>query len=354
MRAAPVVSLLFSRLRPYRRRMPVARAAAGGLLLPFALLALVHVPHGQVITPLPAGPVAITAIAVGLNPSDSSHDRVSRFVYAGGVAIDAPGRFGGLSDIDVLPDGRAVLVADEGQMLDMRIVLDASGRLSGITDLRRSPLTGLDGRALTDKAWADSEGVAVLANGDRLVSFERQHRIWRYPAGGGPPVAAPAPTGAASFPLNAGLEALAALPATTSSWPAGSYLAGSEGGIVWLCELAGGCRQTALGSRVPEGFGLTGIAVCPDGQTLALLTRAYDQERGVRVRVRLVGREAIDSAEAPQLDELVLDEPLTRDNFEGLAIVKGRAPGTLRLYLLSDNNFSATQRTYLLAFDWMR
>ena len=24
--------------------------------------------------------------------------------------------------------------------------------------------------------WADSEGVAVLANGDRLVSFERQHR----------------------------------------------------------------------------------------------------------------------------------------------------------------------------------
>ncbi len=354
MRAAPVLSLLFSRLRRPWRPAAVSRAAARGPLLSFALLALSHVTHGQGITPLPAGPVAITAIAVGLNPSDSSHDRVSRFVYAGGVAIDAPGRFGGLSDLDVLPDGRAVLVADEGQMLDMRIVLDASGRLSSITDLRRSPLTGFDGRPLTDKVWADAEGVAVLADGDRLVSFERQHRIWRYPAAGGPPVAVPAPAAAASLPSNAGLEALAVLPAATSSAAAGSYLVGSEGGVVWLCELAGACRETALGSRVPEGFALTGIAVSPDGGTLALLTRAFDEERGVRVRVRLAGREAIDSADAPQLDELVLDEPLTRDNFEGLAIVNGRAPGTLRLYLLSDNNFSAAQRTYLLAFDWMR
>ena len=43
--------------------------------------------------------------------------------------------------------------------------------------------------------------------------------------------------------------------------------------------------------------------------------------------------------------------PLTRDNFEGLAIVAG-AGTTKRLYLLSDNNYSTAQRTYLLAFDW--
>jgi hypothetical protein len=239
-------------------------------------------------------------------------------------------------------------------MLEMRLVLDASGRLSGIADFHRSPLTGLDGLPLTDKTWADAEGVAVLPNGDRLVSFERQHRIWRYPAAGGRPVAVPAPPTASSLPLNAGLEALAVLHGTTSSSAGASYLAGSEGGVVWLCAMAADCRPTALGSRVPKGFGLTAIAVSPDGQTLALLSRLYEPERGVRVILRLVGREAIDSAEAPQLDELVLDEPLTRDNFEGLAILNGRTRGALRLYLLSDNNFSATQRTYLLAFDWMR
>jgi hypothetical protein len=27
----------------------------------------------------------------------------------------------------------------------------------------------------------DAEGMAILANGDRLVSFERNHRIWLYP-----------------------------------------------------------------------------------------------------------------------------------------------------------------------------
>ena len=70
--------------------------------------------------------------------------------------------------------------------------------------------------------------------------------------------------------------------------------------------------------------------------------------------LRLVGRSAIDSASAPLLDELAINEPLTRDNFEGVALVDGPQPGVLRIYLLSDNNFSATQKTYLLAFDWKK
>ena len=49
-----------------------------------------------------------------------------------------------------------------------------------------------------------------------------------------------------------------------------------------------------------------------------MLTRLFDPGRGVHIVVRLVGRAAIDNATAPQLDELVLDNPLTRDNFEGI------------------------------------
>jgi hypothetical protein len=334
-----------------RFRARLSRLFVMGLLVVAALTAVTQWPHAQALAPQPAGPVAMTASPVPLNPSNPGQDRVGRFVYAGGLSLSAPPRFGGLSDIAVMADGRAVIVTDEGQFYELRIVLDASGRLASIADARRTPLVGLDGRPLSDKTVADSEGVALLSNGDRLVSFERQHRIWRYPSGGGPPVPAPAPDTAPTFPPNAGLEALAVLPGGTGS----AYLAGSEGGSqVWQCRLDDGCRETALGKRVPDDYGLTAMAASPDGATLALLARSFSPERGVRVVVRLAARAAIDSASAPLLDELVLGEPLTRDNFEGMALVNGREAGGLRLYLLSDNNFSDSQKTYLLAFDWKK
>jgi hypothetical protein len=43
--------------------------------------------------------------------------------------------------------------------------------------------------------------------------------------------------------------------------------------------------------------------------------------------------------------------PMTVDNFEGLAAVP-RTDGSVRFYLLSDDNGLAHQRTLLLAFDW--
>lgn len=294
--------------------------------------------------------VPVTATPVALNGSDPSQDRVGRFVYAGGLEIAGPDsvRLGGLSDLEVLDDGRLLSVTDEGQFVQARLVLDSSGRLAGLADVTMTPLAGMDGRPLPDKSAADAEGITVLPGGDRLVSFERQHRIWRYPAGGGAPAAAPAPASAPTLPLNTGMEALASAPA----FGEGAYLVGSEGGTVWLCELAGECRETMLGRRVLAGYGLPALAVSPDGDLLVVVSRAFDAVRGVRVVVRLLGRDAIDRPDAPVVDELALVDPLTRDNFEGAALVRGTAPGALRLYLLSDNNYSSDQRTYLFAFDW--
>ena len=259
-------------------------------------------------------------------------------------------RFGGLSDLTVTTDNRFFGVTDEGQLFDGRLVLDGDNQLTGVTDLKLLILKAPDGRQLTEKVEADSEGLALLPNGDRLVSFERQHRIWRYPSGGGPPQAAPAPPGIAALPANTGLEGLTAFPDGGRT----AYLAGTEEGDVWMCTLTDGCRATALRSRIPAGHSLTALSVSPDGSVLAILTRLFEPGRGVHIVLRLVGRAAIDNATAPQLDELVLDNPLTRDNFEGISLVDGRGRGALRLYLLSDNNFSAEQHTYLLAFDWQR
>ena len=43
--------------------------------------------------------------------------------------------------------------------------------------------------------------------------------------------------------------------------------------------------------------------------------------------------------------------PYTVDNMEGIAALRNK-DGSIRLYLLSDDNLNKVQRTVLLAFDW--
>ena len=288
--------------------------------------------------------ITIRASAVALNPSDPTQNRVGPFIYAGGLEINGIGtdRLHGLSDLAVLPDNRLVAVTDEGDMVEARIVLDARGRLSNVVDGRLSHLVDLDGKHLRGKRRSDAEGLAVLPNGDRLVSFEREHRIWLY-RGDSRPV--PVPTPAARFPENEGIEAL--VPYAPAS--ADSYLAGSEVGMVWLCSIRSSCEPTRLGAMVPLGYGLTAMAAYDDAGSLVLLARAYDDRRGARVIVRVLGPRAADTPR--QLAELRMEPPLIRDNFEGVAAVR-QPGGVVRFYIVSDDNFSPKQHTYLLAFDW--
>jgi hypothetical protein len=50
------------------------------------------------------------------------------------------------------------------------------------------------------------------------------------------------------------------------------------------------------------------------------------------------------------VDEMTMAAPLTVDNFEDAVVP--RATGGIRLYIVSDDNASASQRTFLLGFDW--
>ena len=58
-------------------------------------------------------------------------------------------------------------------------------------------------------------------------------------------------------------------------------------------------------------------------------------------------------AGSPVIDELTIMAPLTRDNFEGVSVVT-RPAGVYRFYLISDDNFTQAQHTYLMAFDWQQ
>ena len=298
----------------------------------------VHLPK----LPVRAGPaIAVQTVPVALNDQDPGQTSLGTFTFAGGLSLtsDQTSRLHGLSDLEVTPDGHLTAVSDEGDLLQARIVLNPSGRLTGLTGARLTTLTDLSGQPLQGKVASDSEGLAILANGDRLISFERQDRVWLYPARGGNPRAVPAPQ--ASFPENGGLEALGPAPTIAAD----AYLAGGEdSGEVWICRVSTTCTPTSPVAKPPE-FGLVAIRSLADGST-AYLLRAYDPVRGNRVTLEI-------RKSSETLARLDLARPLTVDNFEGVSAVRLR-DGRTRFFLISDDNFNTkSQRTLLLAFDWM-
>ncbi len=262
------------------------------------------------------------------------------FTYAGGIALtsDDTSRLHGLSDLKVSPRGDLLAESDEGDLLKARLVFDGECHLVGVTDARLTVLNGVDGKPLQTKEEADSEGIAVLANGDMLVSFEEHDRILVYPAKGGPPREAPSP--AVKFPFNLGMEALAAYP---RAGPDAYIVGGEASGQTWICRLSAPCVEDRKVEKAADFF-LVAVAPLDDGR-IAYLLRAWDPIRGSRISLVLYDPKG---AEIARLD---LAKPLTVDNFEGLAAVPGQT-GDIRFYLISDDNFSPSQRTLLLAFDW--
>jgi hypothetical protein len=178
-------------------------------------------------------PRRVTRKTAGL-PAKISLD--GGFTYAGGVVLTSneTSRLHGLSDLAIAPDGSLAAITDEGDFFQAHLQLDEAGRLVGLTGGKLEPLRGLDGQALQGKDKSDAEGLAMLPNGDRLISFERDHRIWLYPSTGpgtwGTPRAVPRP--ATVFPDNEGMEAIAAYPFAGPD----AYLVGGEEGEVWLCR----------------------------------------------------------------------------------------------------------------------
>ena len=289
-------------------------------------------------SPLAAGP----AISVVVEPvSEGPTASVGTFRYAGGFVMTSAdtSRLHGLSDLEVMADGRIVAISDDGDLVKGRIVLAADGSLTGINQMILVPLTDQSGKPLGgDKATSDAEGLAILPNGDMLVSFERQHRIWLYPAKSGPPRAVPFPNTA--FPDNDGMEALALDPATGP----GAYLVGREDTReTWTCRLSGGCITGVQPGDATMGK-LVAARALPGGRW-AFLLRDFNMTSGATIRILITDRAG------RTLDLHTITRPATVDNFEGISALP-RADGSVRFYLLSDDNFSPAQRTLLLAFDW--
>ncbi|WP_135212873.1 esterase-like activity of phytase family protein [Vitreimonas flagellata] len=284
-------------------------------------------------------------------------ESVGQLRFRGGLhlQVSPDDVFGGLSGLEVLEDGRLVAITDDGRWFEAQLNLDEAGALVGLSDARIALMRDEDGLPFENKAAGDSEGLAQLPDGRFAVSFEQRPRMLIYDLNRDGPFGAaqrgPRLAETSRLRRNVGLEALA----VTSE---GALLVGAEGlnrrsTPLWVAPLdASSPAPQRVNYPLSDGFALTSLDHLPDGG-FVVLERFYAPIIGARARVTRFAEASLDaSGEALPGVELLAEitPPLAVDNFEGVAAV--RAPdGGVRLYVVSDDNFSARQRTLLLAFD---
>jgi len=320
-------------------RIPLVAAAA-------ALLLLANNTH--------ADPLILSAKEIELNPFEPAQRTVGPLEFLAGYELSSESEhWGGLSGMAVSADGELLTaVADTGRWYRIGLEHDSKGRLTGFIGAESGWLLDTQGKPPRKKIYGDAEAITALPDDNFLVAFEQKHRIWLYknPAQGHaltePAVVAGVPGGIANLPRNGGIEAMTRL-------PSGEYLLLSESGVA-----ADGDRLGWIGRRskwaelrlAPTGsFEPSDLALLPDGDPL-LLERYFNLLEGFVSRLSVIDARSLAPGALLKPRELaVFAAPLNVDNFE--AVAARQAPdGSTLIYILSDDNQRAFQRTLLLQF----
>ena len=255
------------------------------------------------------------------------------------------GDFGGISALVALKDGRLLGVSDAGALIGFGMSGDVRADRPFI-----AALPGAFGKGITYKD-RDSEGIAYDAVSGRVwVSYEHKHAIRRFPASMSRVDGMIRPATMRGWPRNSGAEALVRL-------NDGRFLAFAEGGpddgIYPAIQFSGdpveaGTTQYSFRYRPTQGYRITDASQLPDGRLLVLERRIGFPE-GFTAKLLILDPIKI-VRDATVAGEIIatLAPPLLVDNMEGLAITQEK--GRTIIWLISDNNFNAIQRTLLLKF----
>lgn len=290
---------------------------------------------------------------------------VNTLDWRGGLVLTSPEPdFGGWSGLAIDATGENILaVSDAGHWLIARLISEKD-RLAKLDEAKIGPILSLKKKSLKGKRDQDAEAIALfsgsLAEGEVLISFERNHRIGVFAIG---PDGLSAPRRYLTLPKdtqklsrNKGLEGLAVLRggenksrilAFAESLPDKN---GNHSGWLWRKDK----EPARLALTNPGEYEVTDLAALADGGVL-VLERRYRWYEGVKMRLRHI--EARDIAPGAVLVGTVLldaDQTQQIDNMEGLAVYETTTGETV-VTLISDNNFNADQqRTVLLQFSWRR
>jgi hypothetical protein len=292
------------------------------------------------------------------DPHDPSRRRFGQLEFRGGLTLKSSSKdFGGLSAIRFLGDGaHFISLTDRGKWLTARLTYEGP-HPKAVVDALLAPILGADGYALAGRGRHDTESIAD-DDGLLYVGIEGVNKILRFDfakdgvRARGHPI--PVPPAIRTLPKNKGLEALVFVPRNQPI--GGTLIAISERGL----DSAGNIRGFLIGGSAPgefsvkriKQFDVTDAALLPSGDLL-ILERSLSWPEGLLIQIRRIS--AGDIRPDALIDGPVLFEADLRfeiDNMEGLTVHRA-ADGETVLTLVSDDNFSALQRTILLQFTFV-
>ncbi len=330
-------------------------AAMRVLLLCLLIWALVPGWAGEQRLPLFEGAPPVSVRRVELNPHDPAQRRVGALTYLGGITLASRSpAFGGYSSLHVTGD-RFTLLSDGGNILRFRMGADWRPHEWRFDNLPAGPSTGWM------KSDRDSESLAVdPRTGQLWVGFENFNQIWRYAPDFARAEGHVAPRAMENWPGNGGAESMARMPdgrfvvisevakVERRFWRGGeASRRDSRQGLIFPGDpLNGHVRRFAY--RVSRGFDVADAAALPDG-SLVVVERRFRLPYHFSNRIMLVPAAHIVPGRVARGRLLAeLDSPLIHDNFEGVAVT--REAGATILWLVSDDNQSVWQHSYLLKF----
>ena len=295
-----------------------------------------------------AQPMALEAQRLRLNDLTFDSETVGNLKFRGGVRLTSSDkRFGGLSGLHIAADGGDfIALSDSGYRFLGRLVYDDSGNLVGASDTRIEALRGMQGEQLTEKEWHDAESIASAPQGGTVVAFERNNRLWIYPAGGGKPRRVSTPKELDEAPTYGGVKALTLL-ADNQLFMLTAGLQAPCGVVAWV---GGDNSWSKMSYCIEKGFTPTGAATLPGGDILVAERRLPF----VAVRLRRVSAADIKPGAQLKAKEIaLLENALVFHNVQGTAARKGKG-GEALIYLISDDNFVGPQPTAILMFELVK
>lgn len=251
--------------------------------------------------------------------------------------------FGGFSALQLSANGSSfIAINDKSAYTTVQVTRDELGRIAQVIAEPMQKLRDQYGNTYGTYR-RDTEGIAIAADGSIFISFEQNARIAKFSTLADHGMLLPKPAAFKTLRKNASLEALASdangvlytLPerpvAGTVSFPVYRFRNGS-----WDQPFSLPKRGSFLAVAADIG---------PDGR-FYLLERQFHGLSGFASRVRRFDL----GPDGPGGEEVLLQsKPGQHDNLEGLSVWRD-AGGSLRLTMISDDNFLFLQRTEIVEY----
>ncbi len=304
--------------------------------------------------------IKVISTPIAFDRLNSNTHRFGRLSWRGGLELSSDHvEFGGYSGIALADHGNQLYaVSDSGTWLRAKLIYK-DGQLTDITKVRIGPLRARNGKSLRKKKWSDAEDISLWTRKNRtyaLISFERKHRIGRFPIDETgllkPLNYLKLPKGVFKARKNKGLESITILTDKKNKGTVLTFLErrhdkrGNHKG--WLIRDK---KSWPIRLKRRDNFDISGLTTLANGNVL-VLERSFGLLTGIQMRIREIRHQ--DIRKKAVLDGEILISSTMRyniDNMEGIGTHVNEQGETI-ISVMSDNNFnkSGLQRTLLLQF----